>query len=76
MKRKKVESSNLASVGYSARRKLLEIQFKGKDDAPGPVYQYKDVPPEVAKGLEQADSKGKYVWKNIRGVYTFEKVEG
>ncbi|MBA7540511.1 hypothetical protein ES705_32810 [subsurface metagenome] len=39
MKRKQVESSNLASVGYDADKKILEIEFNH-----GGVYQYFNVP--------------------------------
>jgi len=38
MKRKTVKSSNIKSVGYDIRNKILEIEFNN-----GAVYHYKDV---------------------------------
>ncbi len=42
MKPTAVESATLATVGYDADRKLLQIEFRDQS-----VYQYFEVPTEV-----------------------------
>jgi hypothetical protein len=69
MKRKKVDSSNLASVGYDANDQILEIEFNH-----GGVYQYFDVPEDVYDELMNADSHGQYLAHNIKGAYRYSKV--
>jgi hypothetical protein len=77
MKRKKVQSSNVASIGYSAKTKTLEVGYlPTREGQPEAVYQYKGVPPEVAKGLDKAESKGRFLAANVKSKYPYEKVEG
>lgn len=70
MKREPVESSNLASVGYDADNKILEIEFNH-----GGVYQYFDVPQDVYDELMSADSHGKYFVHNIKNNYRYQKIK-
>lgn len=69
MERQKVESSNLASVGFDAKNEILEVEFKH-----GGVYQYFDVPENVFEELMNADSHGKYFSANIRNDYEYQKM--
>lgn len=69
MKRKSVESSNLASVGYDAAKQILEIGFNH-----GGVYQYFDVSQEVYDELMDADSHGRYFVHNIKNDYEYVKL--
>ncbi len=69
MKRKFLESSTLASVGYDAKNQILEIEFNH-----GGVYQYFDVPKDVYDELMEADSHGKYFVHNIRDDYEYVKL--
>ena len=62
MDRQSVQSSNVASIGYSDG--TLEVEFKN-----GSVYQYAGVPGEVYLGLLAADSKGSYVYRMVRSTY-------
>jgi hypothetical protein len=39
MTRTPVESSAISSMGYDAATQTLEVQYRGKNDAPGPVWQ-------------------------------------
>jgi hypothetical protein len=71
MRRKSVDSTNLASVGYKKRDKTLEVRFKSN----GSVYQYENVPEEVFDGLMKAESKGQYLHNHIRGAYPYKKVD-
>jgi hypothetical protein len=61
MKRVPVESSALASVGYDARTRVLEIEFTS-----GSVYRYSPVPAEVHDALMAAESHGGYFTENVR----------
>lgn len=69
MKREVVESSNLASVFYDSKRKILEIEFNH-----GGLYQYIDVPKQVFENLLKAPSHGKYFVHNIKRDYRYLKV--
>lgn len=57
-------SSNLSAMRYDEQTRLLQIRFLS-----GRTYDFKDVPADVADGLKQADSAGKYFNNSIKGVY-------
>lgn len=70
MKREKVSSSNLASIGYDAANEILEVEFNH-----GGVYQYFDVPEDVCEELMNTDSHGIFFDKNIKKAgYEFKKM--
>lgn len=56
MERQPVKSTNVKSVGYDAKKKVLEVEFKS-----GGVYQYAGVPPEMYADLLKAESIGRFV---------------
>ncbi|HZR79145.1 MAG TPA: KTSC domain-containing protein [Chthoniobacterales bacterium] len=62
--RNRVPSSAIASLGYSKRRHILELEFIN-----GAIYRYLDVPPFVYRELMSADSKARYYDLNIKGKY-------
>ena len=62
--RNRVPSSAIASLGYSKRRHILELEFIN-----GAIYRYLDVPPFVYRELMSADSKARYYDLNIKGRY-------
>jgi KTSC domain len=59
-----VESSALASVGYSRYLQVLEVEFRN-----GAVYRYIDVPENIFHELIDAPSKTGYYDANVRGKY-------
>lgn len=59
-----IGSTAIASIGYSKRRHILEIEFVN-----GAVYRYLDITPDVYRELMIADSKTRYYDFNIRGNY-------
>lgn len=61
MKRSKVISSNINSVGYDKNKNLLEVEFYN-----GGIFQYHPVTNEQYKDLMKADSIGEHFSKNIR----------
>lgn len=70
MERIAVKSTNLKSVGYDSKRKILEIQFHNNR-----IYHYLNVPLEIYKGLISAESKGRYHHKNIVNKFQYRKGE-
>ena len=71
IERKPVESSNIVSIGHNSVTKTLEVEFRT-----GTVYQYFQVPTKVYQELQSADSKGRYLAKNIRNDFAYEFLSG
>src|ERR1043166_600817 len=65
--REAVGSTALATVGYSKRRQILEVEFLN-----GAIYRYFDVPRSIYNKLMAAESKARYYDANIR--YKFRSV--
>jgi len=68
MERLPVTSSNIVSIGYDENISTLEIEFKSG------TYQYYDVPCYIFDELMNADSKGSYLHRNIKGSFTYAQV--
>jgi hypothetical protein len=64
MQRQPVVSRALASVGYDADARELELEFRT-----GRIYRYLDVPPSVHDWLLRASNKGVYIARHISGRY-------
>ncbi len=71
VKRIAVKSSIIASAGYGAKGKSLDIEFRT-----GAVYRYVEVPPAVYAAFIESPSKGRYFGAQIRGKYSYEKLKG
>lgn len=70
MKRTPVaNSSNIASVGYDQATQTMEVEFTN-----GNIYQYFDVPEIVYQELMRAESAGKFLNAQIKGVYRFARL--
>jgi len=69
MERKSVQSSNIASIGYDEATSTLEIEFLNNS-----VYQYFDVPQYIYNELMEAESHGKYLAQNIKGIYRYSRI--
>lgn len=70
MNRIPVSSSNLATVGYDAKQKVLEIGFRK-----GTVYRYFNVPNSVYVGLMAAGSHGWYFDANVKKAgYQYQQI--
>ena len=62
------QSSNIARFRYDEVSQTLTVEFKS-----GTRYNYYDVPQHIFEGMESADSKGKYLNANIKGVYRYAR---
>ncbi len=74
LKRTKVESSNLHSIGYEPVTKVLEVRFKRKKGTGTSVYRYAGVESKTFKKLMKAKSHGRFFHKHIRSRYDYERV--
>ena len=61
IRRDAVQSTALASVGYSKRLRALEIEFRN-----GAIFRYLDVAPAIYHELMNAPSKARFYDENIR----------
>lgn len=69
MRRVNFESTAIVSAGYDADAAVLEIEFSS-----GGLYRYLLVPPHIWRGLQEAESPGKYFGERIRDRYPEEWV--
>ena len=70
MRRVKVTSSMIKSIGYDPGQNLLEIEFKDNS-----IYQYYSVSQIIHKELMKASSHGKYFHKHIKDKYKYKKIK-
>lgn len=64
-----MRSNNIASVGYDARTKTLEVAFKS-----GGIYQYAGVPEKRYADLMKASAIGSYFIREIKPWYLCKKI--
>jgi KTSC domain len=66
-----VESYNISHIGYDLHSQTLFVQFRKN----GAVYKYNSVPPELHERFMSAPSKGHFLDAEIKGTFSFEKVQ-
>jgi hypothetical protein len=69
IQREAVQSTALASIGYSKRLRALEIEFRN-----GAIYRYLNVAPAMYHKLMLAPSKARFYDENIRRKYRSQHV--
>jgi hypothetical protein len=69
MERKRVNASNVRSVGYDAGKQLLEIEFTS-----GSIVQYSGVSPEVHRRFMSSPSPGSFFQDQIDENFPFRKL--
>ncbi|MGB8167651.1 MAG: KTSC domain-containing protein [Chthoniobacteraceae bacterium] len=70
IRREAVDSRSIASIGFHAELRVLEIEFRS-----GALYRYFSVPRSIFEGMQKAASKGRYFSQNIRGHFDFQRRE-
>jgi len=77
------ESSNIAAINYSTKKKVLTVDFKpsikeSQTVKPPNSYEYYEVPKEVFDAFKAArkkkESVGKLFAASVKGKYEFNKV--
>jgi hypothetical protein len=61
-------STVIRSFDYDPNKRELSVVFQS-----GRGYTYEDVPPEIARALAAAPSKGEYFNDHIREHFTFKR---
>jgi hypothetical protein len=69
MRRQRVRSSSIRTVGYDDETNTLELRYAG-----GKVYHYLDVPKEVFVDLLAAPSIGAFVNTDIKPNFDYVQV--
>ncbi len=69
LNRMSVQSSNLRSVGYDPKTRVLEIEFHS-----GEIYQYSGVSESEYSALMSASSKGSYFAHDIKNSHGASKI--
>ena len=69
MRRTRVESTAIESVGYDPGTAVLEVEFTS-----GEVYRYFAVPRAIYRELLETESPGQFFGEHIREVYPTEHV--
>ena len=69
MERKRVNASNIRSVGYDAGQQLLEIEFSS-----GSIVQYSGVSPEVHRRFTGSPSPGSFFQDQIDENFPSRKI--
>lgn len=62
-------SSQVLAHGYDSAASILAVQFKN-----GGTYHYKGVPAKLYEGLLAAESAGKFINSEVKGIYEFVKI--
>lgn len=62
-------STAIADLSYDPRQRCLTVTF-----ITGRVYQYAEVPPDVAGAFATASSKGAFFNRDIRDRYAFREI--
>jgi hypothetical protein len=70
MRRVQLASSMIASAGYDAPTRVLEIEFLS-----GAVYQYSDVSVDLYEALLNAPSRGRLFHTRIRNLFRCHRAE-
>lgn len=66
----RVVSSNVFSVAYDPEEQVMAVRFNS-----GGLYVYYEVDESVFDAFLAAPSKGRFLWRNVRGVYDYERTE-
>ncbi len=62
-------STVIETYEYFSEKELLRVKYRS-----GMVYDYKKVPPEIAKALSIAGSKGRYLNHYVKGKFEYQRI--
>jgi hypothetical protein len=65
-----VNSSTIDSIGYDQNSNKLTVKFKT-----GAIYEYLNVPHYVYDAVMSADSVGKALNNEVKGIYDYSKIQ-
>ncbi len=70
-----IESTMLSGMHHDPQTQTLTVQYRGKDGAPGPIWQHDGVGAEKAHSLQNSASPGRYFNDKIRDVHPGRKLD-
>jgi len=73
----KTDSSNIFSIGFDPKKKILAVRFRDRQNADkgGDTYLYFDVPTDVWVAFKNSESVGEFFHAKIRnGGYKYQKL--
>jgi len=70
----KVSSTNVSAIGYDRPTQTLQVEFLPSGKKGYRMYRYFNVPPNVVEAFYNAHSKGTFMWKFIRGIYSYKEI--
>jgi len=70
MDRVRVVSSNVYSIAYDSKQRILEVEFNDRT-----IYHYFEVPDHMHVELMRASSKGSYLASHIKGKYRYRQIK-
>ena len=62
-------SSQISRYGYDPQTQIMAVEFRR-----GGAYEYRGVPADVFQRFVEADSKGSFHYREIKGKFQYEKV--
>lgn len=65
----KVNSSTISEIGYNEASQILTVKFKS-----GATYEYLEVPREIYDFVANAESVGKALNAEVKGIYEHRAV--
>lgn len=65
-----VQSSNIDAIGYDPDLAELHVRFKQSQD----TYVYQNVPPDVHERMMLSTSKGQFLAREVKDVYSFYRL--
>lgn len=65
----RVTSSTISEIGYFSDSQVLRVKFKN-----GAIYEYQEVPYDVYQTVIEAESVGKAINSEVKGVYQYEQI--
>jgi len=65
----KVNSSTISEIGYDSSRQIMTVKFKS-----GATYEYLEVPQNIFDFVAEAESVGKALNAEVKGVYEYRQV--
>lgn len=75
MQMQSVDSSNLAAIGYDPETKVMRVEFlPPKGYKTGSLYQYQNVEQATFDAFRDAESKGKFLAREIKGKFTYAQI--
>ena len=69
-----VSSSQISAIGYDPETLKMQVQFIGKGNSAGSIYEYSGVEQGVYDALMSAESVGRTFAASVKWAYPYQKI--